>query len=177
MSAIVDPITNPGAWDYVTLDGMISPGVCTVEGCDRGYKWDAPKTKGTTGGPPKFDSEEDLTPSLTLTLWEPSHFGTLENFLSVCRKAPDAKEPKVLPIDHPAFAMAVVAFVVVTKIGGLKHEGGGKFSIKIDLRESRAATAVAGSGTGGTAGTWFGSDAFASATDSIKNLFSNPSWP
>lgn len=175
---IVDPVTNPGAWDYVVLDGMISPGVCTVDGCDRGYKWDATKTKGTTGGPPKFDSEEDLTPWLTLTLWLPAHFGTLENFLAVCRKAPDAKEPKVLSIDHPAFAMAGVGFVVVTKIGGLKHEGGGKFTLRIDLRESREAKLNAGAGTGGTGGaTWVGSEVFTQATDAIKDLFSSPVWP
>jgi hypothetical protein len=72
----------------------------------------------------------------------------------VLRKATGSKEPTALDVYHPDLALLDIKSVVVTKIGGLVHDGKGGATVAVDFLEYRPPTPKGGtpSGSKGNAG-------------------------
>ena len=57
MSFTTDPLVTPGEWDVLYAAGQPSPGIFTLAGGQREYKWDvkeAPGSQGATRATPRW---------------------------------------------------------------------------------------------------------------------------
>lgn len=133
--AVIDPITNPEADDYVVLAGVVSPGLAIVKGFDRAYDWDIKKGKGALGATVTFTGRAPAEGSITFQLWTESQFTEWATFVALISVDATKKAPTALDIYHPALAEVGVKSVVIKKIGARVHEGKGLYSYTIDMIE------------------------------------------
>lgn len=71
--AAVNPIRDPGAWDWVTISGKAVPGIPTIEGAGNPQKWDVRRGYGTSGAYIVYMGADVPSFTLHLTMWDPEH--------------------------------------------------------------------------------------------------------
>lgn len=150
-TSILNPIEHSQDADFLTLQGVRSPGViASMSGHDREYKWDVKEGKGTAGATTTFTNIPPVKFSVKFSLWTPTHFTELERFLAVCFFDP-TKDPSLnaRSIFHPWLAPLSIASVVTTKIGGIVHEGKGLYSVTVEFLEYKPAPKVNATATPG----------------------------
>ena len=145
----IDPIAWPGAWDVVVLGGFTTPGRGRLTQCERKYKWKVPESMGTSGAIPTYQNELIAKPKLTILVWNRAQFAALEQFLAICKKAPDAKEPVALTLEHPEAQRHGINSVVVDTIGDIDGDAKTGWTRVIDLIEVRKPKPVGGGAAGG----------------------------
>lgn len=155
MSGAVDPITYPQAWDSVGLGQLESPGLCEISGFDREYDWDVKKGKGAKGATITFTGQQPAKGSITFKLWTAEHFARWDTFRRALKYDPTKKTAQAIDLYHPSLDDLDVSSVVTTKIGPIKHDGGGMYSIKCEFLEylPPPKTSAVGSPTGSKSNT------------------------
>lgn len=140
----IDPISNPRAWDFVTIANVNSPGFCQVPEWKRKHEYDVKKGKGTTGATVTFVQKPPAEGSIKFFLWDNGTLGTGHNhfkewdaFIPLLEYDPtkSAKDQQAFGIYHPALDAIKVKNVVTNGIGSLVHEGAGMYSITVDFLE------------------------------------------
>jgi hypothetical protein len=142
-TTILNPIQHSQDADFLTVQGVRSPGVIPkggITGHDRENKWDVKEGKGTKGATTTYVGQPPVKFSVKFNLWTVQHFADLEKFLPVVRFDP-TKDPSLSArsIYHPWLAPQDIVSVVTTKIGGIVHEGEGLYSVTIEFLEYKPA--------------------------------------
>lgn len=139
-SAIIDPFSDPHAWDVIVVAGVESPGIIEVdgiEGFDRETGWDKKKGKGSQGATSTLTTEPPAEGKITFTLWEPRHWREWAEFIPLLRYTPDKSKTQAIAIYHPSLTDIGLTSVVVQKIGPIRHKGKGKYKRVIEFLEFR----------------------------------------
>lgn len=143
--AALDPLANPGAWDYVTIGDKASPGLCEVGEFKRSHEWDIKKGKGTVGGDITFVGRPPAKGSIKFFLWDNgtlgsghNHFAEWDAFFPLLKYDPTKKSVQAVAIWHPSLDAIDVGQVVTETVGNPVNEGGlgmGLYSITVEFLE------------------------------------------
>jgi hypothetical protein len=151
-----NPLATPRQWDYATIAGVDTPGMCKMEGCPIEYKWESKEAKDSDGATNTFINRGIRKPKMTLTMWQDEQFLEQGELFAVLKQSPDSKSPVPLTIDHPACRAAGIDSVVVESIGDLTKTPDGLCTIVIQFIEDRKPTPK----TTGTAGSPIGVEGY-----------------
>lgn len=161
LTLIVDPETHPEVWDQFTLNGVVSPGLCTECAGSNPRKWDKRDGTGQSGATLVYNGDGLASFPAKIQLgWGIGGKTLAEEWVDWYRfkdllKPPTTKNPQALAIYHPNLEALPVPIhdVVVADDGviGPKQVDHGiwEFEIKFcQYRPAKPATAKAkGSGT------------------------------
>lgn len=167
--SFANPIDFPEVWDAIIIGGRASPGVCTVEGSARNFKWDEKEGPGAAGATHTYRGDRPSHFKVKIKLWLAEHFDDWDSFREALR--PDPKKGiKALDVLHPALEDNGIRAVVVESIGEVKHEGGGLYAVELGLVEYRPPPKANASGTpkGASSSSKGGSDGKGTAPPSAK---------
>lgn len=134
-SEALNPFDNPHAWDVVIIGGQESPGLCELDGFDRKHDWDRKKGKGAAGETITFTQKPAAEGKLTFTFWTRDHFTAWARFRPLFKYDPTKKAPSPFDIFHPTLADNDIKSVVCGSLGGIKHVGGNKYQVVVELLE------------------------------------------
>ena len=141
-SLIGDPFSDPQAWDRVSIDGELCPGICELSGFSRPAEWDVKRGKGTKGGTTTLAQLPPAKGTIRFFLWTKAHFEEWSNsFLAKLKYDPTKKTVTAVTIQHPSLVLIYLTMVVIESIGAIEPEGLGKYSIKVDVLEYLPASA------------------------------------
>lgn len=129
---MIDPFSQPQMFDYFTLAGQISPGVCKFKASKK-YKWDAPDQKATSGSDPTYQGIATEPFTVTIQMWSTPHWHTWELFKPLLDYADDAK-PQAYDFFHPYADMVGINAVTVDGYTTPENDGKGLRSIDITFR-------------------------------------------
>ena len=146
-SGNLNPIANPQAWDFVTISGTNSPGLCEVSEWPRHHEWDIKKGKGTVGGTVTFVGRPPATGKIKFLLWTAAHFTQWEAFRALLKYDPTKMAPQAVDIFYPSLADIDINSVVCEDIGNIVHDGGQLYSIVCSFIEYFPPPPVAAVGT------------------------------
>ncbi len=131
---MIAPTAVPDLYDFIVVQGIASPGIATVSGADRGYKWDVKEAKGSAGATTTFQGDGVAKPKVEFQLWLDEHFEAWDTFVQIL-KAAQGKNPTVLDVVHPVFQEHEIRSLVVENIGQVVHKGKGLYSITVSFLE------------------------------------------
>lgn len=135
----LNPISNPQDYDYCEIDGEENPGIIAkggVTGFKRETEWEVKKGKGTKGGTQTLSQLPPAKGSIKFLLWEDEHFEAWDSsFRKRFKYDPTKKTKNAVDIFHPILAKQEVHSVVTESIGPETDEGGGLWSITVELME------------------------------------------
>jgi hypothetical protein len=137
--ATVHPLDNPDVWSHIVVAGVSSPGICTVSGAERKWKWEKKEAKGKSGASVTGGNKELAEPSFTLKLWRRGAVDHIADW-SAFRPTlgtPDPNNPVALDVYHPALEANEIRSVVVQEIGPLTDKGKGMWEVTVKLLEYR----------------------------------------
>jgi hypothetical protein len=139
-SADLDPIANPQAWDYFTIQGVRSPGLIPLGGFDPGarkWKWDKKVGKGAQGGTSTYTGRPPAEGiKVKLHFWTAAHFLEWQLFLPLLKYDPTKKAAAAVSIYYPSLTDIDVRAVVVESIVPPKALAqSGLFEVEIEFSE------------------------------------------
>ena len=133
-SANLDPITNPQAWDTITVAGITSP-ICQIGEFKRAHEWDVKRGKGSDGATITFTGRPPAKGSVKFLLWTPAHFTLWQQFVPLFKYDPTKKAPQPVDVYHPALDDIQLKSVVTESIGTIQHEGNQLYSVTVEFLE------------------------------------------
>jgi hypothetical protein len=171
-SAAPNIVDHPKLYEVLVcggVNGVVSPGTCTLEGHDRAEKWDVKEGDGKGGATTTHKGEEVTTFSATFYIWKDrraDHFAQWDVFRAFLRQSIATKPPTAFDVYHPDLAENDIKSVQVKKIYGKKYDGLGGATCKVDFIEYRPPAPKGGTPQGSSADPAGGSgDAGAQAPD------------
>ena len=156
--------------DHILLAGVQSPGVVTLSGHDRSWKWDKKIGDGQSGGSLELKGSELTTFTATFRLVnDPSsdvdEVAAWDGFSRLIRSSVEAKSPTGLDIYHPDLARNQIRSVVEGKIGGMTHDGMGGRQVVVTFEEYSPPKKKSGSPSGSKAASPGGASGGAAGVD------------
>jgi hypothetical protein len=139
------PLQSPEQYDYITLDGVKSPGLCIrSSGGERKQKWENQQAPGFAGAFTVFRGEEISTIEYQFQLWEPEHFIAWDSFVATLRAGQKKRPPRVydlvdLTIDHNEIKQ-----VAAVSIGRQEKLGPTKWGYTVAFTEYRKRKPIGG---------------------------------
>lgn len=134
LTAAIDPTS--AAHNYVTVNGLRSPGRAALTGVKAPYNWDILPGYGFAGATTIFRGRGIAKPLLTLSLWKPEHFLAWPAFAKVL-EPPKLSRPLVVQMSHPLLSAADISAVSVESIGQPERQSNGIWLASIQLLEFR----------------------------------------
>jgi hypothetical protein len=138
-SGMLDPVSNPQAFDFVTVAGQQSPGLLkSIEGFSRDAEWQSKKGKGSEGAASTLIQLPPSKGSLIFELWTSQHFLQWATFskLFILTVRPGASaDSQALAINHPFLVDVGVTAVLPVKLHLKRHLGKGRYVVRVDLLE------------------------------------------
>jgi hypothetical protein len=131
---VISPVAVPDLYDFVVIDGQISPGIAVVTGCDRKYSWDVKAGKGNAGASTTFQGDEISKPKVEFLMWLDEHFEAWDNFVQILRRAVGPK-PNALTVVHPDFQENDISACTIDNIGQRVAKGRGLHSVTVSFLE------------------------------------------
>lgn len=133
-----NPIQEPTLYDYITLSGTRSPGLCVLEGGgDRSQKWDSQQAPGFAGAITIFKGEEIGEVSYQFILWKVEHFKAWDDFAAMLRAGTKKRPPRVYDLSDPAVSHNEIKAVAVASVGAMKKIGPSKWGPVVKFTEYR----------------------------------------
>lgn len=128
---MIDPSTDPDAWDYAVLGGIPTPGLCIIKGASKVLGWDKRKGQGTSGASTVYTGDELTEFSMRLELYPGVRGLDLRTQLDVIDQellpvlAAASSGKSAVDFYHPAVAdpPVDVRAVVPVDLGQLEQEG------------------------------------------------------
>lgn len=157
---MIDPNEHPWAYDHVLFDGQATPGIAVVTNCARPYKRDKKQGQGTNGDTVAFRGTGLVEPTVTLTM---TNADQLETWYALARDVfkidPTKKTFRAIDVVHPLINEADVKAVTPKSYPVPEDQGGGKWTVTIELEEfapppkaKSSGTAKGGKGASGGSG-------------------------
>ena len=131
----VDPITDPNAWDSVSVAGVRCPGIAKISGFDRSTNWDVKVSKGTRGGTMTLSEIPPATGKVRFMLWTAAHFQIWREQFRKLLTYSASKKTQAISIYHPSLPAVEVSAVVVSSISLETMESPGLYYIEVDFKE------------------------------------------
>lgn len=156
MTTIADYFDALESVDFVYLNAIKSPGVVTVKGHDRTFKWDVKSAPYQIGATTHYRGQDPASLTLTFYLVRDDSLGIDQisdwdtNFEPVLWKSVQGKTPKAMILYHPDIASRAIGSVVVAKIGGKEWDGKGGCKIELGLLEYKPPRKAGGTPKGAT---------------------------
>ena len=139
------PVSEPV--DFVVLGGKVTPGLASLEGWSRPYRWDERKGYGLGGAFVVYHGMALAKGKLVLRLYGAGDWDAWDDFRSILKPperstsiSPYGPRPKALAIVHPLLEHLNVRAVVVQSVSGAEQTGDGEWTITIELIEFRRPT-------------------------------------
>jgi hypothetical protein len=116
--------------------GILSPGLCEIEGAALNNKWDIRAGYGIIGGTAWFTGTELSEFSITFRLYDDRDWEDWEAIAPLFKTRQRTPSWKGLEIEHPQLQEVGITAVVVKKVSQpVKEDDTGIWSIKIDFIE------------------------------------------
>lgn len=136
--------------------GIAAPGIATVTGAERPYKWDVKDAKGNSGATTTYQGEGVVKCKVELHLWKDGtdptdptdHFAEWDSFRELLQSGMKEKKLRALDVLHPALVDVDVYAAGVERIGQLVPKGGGLWSVTFDLVEYKPPKKAGGTPSG-----------------------------
>jgi hypothetical protein len=140
MSDVVNPLDHELLYNSIILGGVTSPGVVKLSGHDRKIGWDIKKGPGQSGATTTRTSEDPVEFTATFYLVRDASISVDDidrwpAFDGLIRSTVAGKTPKALPIYHPDLTANGIVSVVLSKFGGVVHDGKGGQTIAVTFLE------------------------------------------
>jgi hypothetical protein len=108
-----NPLDDPDLYDYFTLAGERSPGLCDVSGANAPREWDIRKGYGLSGASVVYTGDGLAKFTIRLFFSETEHFNAWESFRRLIAKPPRGTRPKAQDIGYPFLAELGITSAVV----------------------------------------------------------------
>lgn len=134
--------------DYITINGVRSPGVARVTGAERVAKWDEQAGMGASGATLTYGGESLAEITVGFELWEDSHFLAWDAFSTflVPPKILGMAKPIAYELRHPILDELRISAVVFMSRTQLTEDGEtGKYKCTAKWKEYRAPKPIVGS--------------------------------
>lgn len=130
---------NPYAFDlnYVTVNGVASPGRARIQGAGAEYNWEIRQGYGLSGATVVFRGRALSAPTLYIDMWTPDHFVEWEVFKKLLEPPKPLGMPLALGISHPLLDDLGISSLVVKKRGQIEINPNGIWTAPIELLEYR----------------------------------------
>jgi hypothetical protein len=122
--------------NYVTVNGVRSPGRAEITGLKVPYKWNVQESHGKDGASTTFVGRGIARFTLTVTLWLREHFVEWELF-SKLLGPPTPSKPLVVKMGHPLLSQADVKDVGIESCGVPQRQSNGMWLVTIECLEFR----------------------------------------
>lgn len=129
------PIARPDLWDVVYVGGIASPGIAHVSTPGIDYKWDKKKGPGIQKRTMTFRGQDGSDVKIKFDLWEEEHFKLWETYQGFFELDPTKTAVKAISVIHPKLVFLKIFNLVTEKIGEIKEEGRGLYSVTVELSE------------------------------------------
>jgi hypothetical protein len=154
----MNPHDNPDAFDHISLAGSKSPGLVTLSGHGLAEKWDVKDANGQDGSSTTRKGKKLAAFKATFFLTKDpaaavDDFVAWDFFLPVLKSSTSGEVPVGLDIYHPDLAELEISSVVITKIGGKKHDGKGGATVDVEFLQYRPPKKKKATGPSGSKGT------------------------
>lgn len=141
---VVNPISNPEAYDCFALGGVRWPpiefeGKIDLDGASSPRTWDKVASQGTTGATLKYNGAGLAEFKVKAYLWEPRHFDAFERDLRpMLRRPKEGVKGTAYSWQHPETDKLEIRRVVVSDCSQLRPDGdAGLYYYEISLTEYR----------------------------------------
>lgn len=149
---MTSPITDPGLFDFHTLDHIRHPGVSyIVSGGNRALEFQDAQVPMTTGSTTIFRFEPNGEITYEVHLWsnkDPNHFAEWEAYAAMLIEGKDRRPPRVYTLADVRLEDTGMAVVSLKDLGPRMVQPGGLSVHRITFKEARKQKPW-----GGTAGT------------------------
>lgn len=136
----MNPLEFSEILDVIEFNGVQSPGICTLSGHQRAYKWDVKSADGSGGASTTFKGEEIADFKATFTLCA-DPISDVDDFIewfvfkSVLMGFVDGKN--AAEITHPELLSNGIHQVVVKSIGPIMYDNKGTGTVDVGFLEYR----------------------------------------
>ena len=141
MALTSNPLVNPGAYNVISVAGVVSPGLVRVSGGERVYDLDikeAPGSQGSTITYRGWKASDGIT--LYFFFWEREQIDVFfATFLPLFQIDANKSAPKPVDVFHPVLNANQINSVLTKKIGQLTPEDKLGWSLTIEVVEYRLA--------------------------------------
>ena len=141
MALTSNPLVNPGAFDRISVAGVVNPGLVRVSGGERVYDWDvkeAPGSQGSTITYRGWKISDGI--SLYFFFWNREQIDSFfSQFLPLFQLDANKTAPKPVDVFHPVLNANGITSVVAKKIGQLTPEDKLGWSLTVEVLEYRPA--------------------------------------
>jgi hypothetical protein len=131
----LNPLENPEIWDYISINGIISPGLCELSGFKRDFGWDIKKGKGAKGSTLTLVTFPPCEGTVVFKLWTKEHFDAWAEFRKPMTYDPTKHPVSALTIGHPSFSDIELTSVIVKSMSPPMNKGGGLYEITVEFIE------------------------------------------
>lgn len=135
MIGAANPIDAPEAYDFVTIQGVNTPGRCKVGEFKRVVDWDVKTGKGTAGATETVKGLPPAKGSIQFFVWESAHFAAWDALLPMLKYDPTKKTKQANSIYHPFLADIDVDSVNIEAIGSWVEVSAGEYARTIEFLE------------------------------------------
>lgn len=141
-----NPWTEPEQYDRFGIAGVTFVGAVDLDaGALLKKKSDHRRARGRNGGRSVSTGWDLVEFTVTLSAWEETGFATLQEILRrVGRGAVATQDTAALRVSHPYLGAVGIEQVTVEGAGFVPVQGGGRFGLKLSLKEWRAPTQAPG---------------------------------
>lgn len=168
---MINPITNPDAYDHILLGGIESV-LCEVAGASSPRKWDEQKGYGSSGATIVYTGDGLANFAVKFMFYRTEDFVAWDAFSLQLAKSPSGAKPTALDIYHPTLEQLGIVSVVVEDVGQLTQVADGMWVIEVKFKQYRAPTPAKGKpgGSKSNGNTYSAGNAGANAAQLIKDL-------
>ena len=119
------PHSDPTAFASIVIDGLRSPGTCTLSNHKRVVGWDQQKAKGQSGGRLQETGDEAARFTVTYQLTDQDDFDDWEEFEAYVVSTVRGSKRRTMSIHHPDLvSLNITRVVLAAQIGRVHSKDG-----------------------------------------------------
>lgn len=142
---MISPLTEPGIYDVITLDGEVTPGLCVpVSGGDRELEIQSQQAPGYLGAFTVMRLIKISTVGYRFELWNTAHFAALWPFLAKLSAGIEKRPPRVYQLIDPSVAHNKIKLVAPSSIGAIRRIAPTKWGVTVNFWEFKKRRPIGG---------------------------------
>jgi hypothetical protein len=126
---------SPSPQDVVIIQGETCPGICTIDGFKRKWKWDAKGGKGSPVETVTYTMKHASVGTLTFWVWTGLQFQQWDLFLPLFKYDPLRKDLQAVTIDNPMLSDLEIHSIVCTSVSPFTHVDEGLWRREVEVIE------------------------------------------
>jgi hypothetical protein len=138
------PIDNPTAWDSITIDGVDTPGHCTLSGGVRKTKIDQQVSPMQSGSFSVTRGLELVSVDYKIRVWTTEQFNALQALAAQLAKAQETRPPRQLRLVDIAVAHLKMKGAEVAWLGAIENPKPGTWTLGFGLLEWKKRKPIGG---------------------------------